>query len=126
MKHSAFQRLTALTMFTALAHCTLACGADTDRNPPIGAPPGPGPVVSEAGAPNGGGAGGQPGSNASGGVATSIGGNVFDSAGTGGSNVFGTGTAGAGEPFGIGGSGPGSGPFGIAGTPSPFSGASSF
>jgi len=139
MRHFALQRLTRLTLYATLAHGALACGADTDRGPPIGSPRGPGgPIVSEGGATN---LGGQAGANSSfGGSAPGVSGGAFNAsagafdatagafnASAGGGNAFAAGGAlgSAGrDPFGVGG-GRGD-PFGIAGTPSASAGASSF
>src|SRR5690349_4252448 len=59
MRHFAVQRFARLTLYATLAHCVLACSADDDRSPPIGAPTGPiEPPVNQGGAFSGG-SGGQ-------------------------------------------------------------------
>jgi hypothetical protein len=126
MRHFALQRLVRLTLYAALAHCTLACGADSDHRPPIGTPTGPvGPIVTEGGSSS---VGGQAGTSPSvGGGAIGVTGGGFDVA-AGGANPFGvggTGSAGR-DPFGVGGAFTGSDPFGIGGIPSGISGTSSF
>ena len=113
MRHFVRQRCAQLALFATLAHCALACGADTDRGPPIGSPPGPdGPVIHEAGAM--GVAGGQASGNLNTGGSTTL--------ALGGASSFETG----GSAFGVGGSPVGKDPFGIGGSitgPAPFGGS---
>jgi len=116
MRHFGFQRLARFSLCTLLAHCALACGADTDHGPPIGSPTGPGgPVVVEGGGFGGLGQGGSSantGGNATGTIAgasnTEVGG--ADSFGIGGDGSAGR------DPFGI--AGASTDPFGIGGNPS--------
>jgi len=128
MRHFAVQRCARLTLYATLAHCLLACGADDEHGPPIGAPTGP--VVNEGGSSN---AGANAGGGTPGAGAPAIGGPVgasgaFGTAGAAASNPFGTagdGSAGR-DSFGIGGSGSGSDRFGGAGSPNAFAGTSFF
>jgi hypothetical protein len=125
MRHFAVQRFVRLTLYATLAHCALACSADDDRSPPIGAPTGPTePVITGGGAFNGG-SGGQPGANPNDGAAnTGTNGGVFNLPGAAGASSFGA-TGGTGrDPFGIAGSG--TAPFGIAGAASASAGTSFF
>ncbi len=130
MRHFAIQRLARLTLYATLARCALACGADSDHGPPIGAPTGP-VIVDEGGNSNGNGPGngGQPG-NPNGGAAANGASGTFNTAANGGTGQFEVGGNGngGGNPFGVGGSSTGD-PFGSAGlntTPSGFSGSSAF
>jgi len=120
MRHFAAQRLAHVALYATVAHFVLACGADTDRSPPIGAPMGPtGPIISEAGS-TGSSRAGQGGGAASGGDPTTPPeGGAFNSAGGGG--PFGTGGNANDDPFGVGGTGS-SDPFGVGGSPSAFPG----
>ena len=127
MRHFVLQRCVRLALYATLAHCALACGADTDHGPPIGSPTGPiGPVVSEAGSPASAGQAGTNTGGASVGTTSDLGG-VFNTA-TGGSSVFGTGGNGTGgrDPFAVGGSGPSNNPFGAGGTVTASFGGSAF
>lgn len=128
MRHIALQGA-RLVLYATLAHCALACGADTDHGPPIGSPPGPtGPVVNDGGRFDGGGQGGANQNTGGGnpGVTPGITGGTLGAAGNDSIGIGGSGVAG-GDPFGVGGAATGgSNPFGIAGTPSAFSGTSSF
>jgi len=120
-------RFAHLALFATLAHYTLACGADTDHGPTIGAPTVPvGPIV-EGGGNSSGGIGGQPA--ATGAQPAPIGtGGGFGSGGSGPFGAAGNGSAGS-NPFGSGGSASNSDPFGIGGSPNsanPFGGLGSF
>jgi hypothetical protein len=111
MTHFTFQRVARLTLYATLAHCASACGADTDRSPPIGSPDPIPPVLSEGGAFTGGGSGGQTSANQNGG-GTAVGAGAFNT-GAGGGRFGSAGTAS--DPFGTGGFGSGTDPFGIGG-----------
>lgn len=111
MRQSAARCLSQLTIIAACCVSLMGCGSDDkERAPVIGAPTGPTPVVSEGGAVNGAGSGGQLG-----GVSTGLGGtsSFGGSNGTG----FGTGTGLGGDGFGGSGFGvngnAGSGTFGV-------------
>lgn len=109
-----------MALCATLAHCALACGADSDHGPPIGSPTGPvGPITNEGGSSNGtGGAG----TNANAGTGANP---AID--GTSGGALNGPGSAGAsslgiagangpgGDAFGSGGFATGSDPFARAG-----------
>ncbi len=120
MRRISLQRFAQLALCATLAHGALACGADTDRNPPIYSPTGPtGPIIAEAGNGNiSTGSGGALGANPSAGGAPST---------TGDSTIAATAGAAA---LGVGGNGStNSNTFGSGGFESlPFgsSGASSF
>ncbi|HYQ01990.1 MAG TPA: hypothetical protein VER96_25125 [Polyangiaceae bacterium] len=112
MRHLTRQRCAQLALYATLARCALACGADTDRGPPIGSPPGPdGPVIHEAGST--GVAGGQTSSNPNTGGSTAVELGGASSVDTGGSAFGAGGSPSAGrDPFGVGGSSTGPSPFG--------------
>jgi hypothetical protein len=122
MRHFAVQRFARLTLYATLTHCALACSADDDRSPPIGAPTGPiEPVITGGGAFSGG-SGGQPGANPIAGAANNgTNGGAFNLPGAAGASPFGNGGR---DPFGIAGSG--TAPFGIAGTANASAGTSFF
>ncbi len=126
MRHFAVRRFARLALYATLARCALACSADSDHGPPIGAPEGPiGPIVAEGGTFSGAGNGGQAAANTnSGAAANGTAGGAFGTVDTAGAGPFGNG--GNGNAFGSGGTGTGSDPFGVAGTPSASSGTSFF
>jgi hypothetical protein len=126
MRLFARQRFAHLALYATLGHCALACGADTDRAPPIGSPTGPiGPIVEKGGNSSADNAG-QPGTSLAGGAATTIG-TGGDTPGTGGARFGVAGNSAGGNAFGSGGSTTGSDPFGIGGgTRNAFSGMSPF
>jgi len=118
MAHLAVQWFARLTLCATIAHCALACGADSDHGPPIGAPTGPiGPIINEGGSTNGSGGAGQSGGNANAGPNVGTSGSP-DVVGIGGSAPFGNGSAGR-DPF-------TDNPFGIGGTPSASAGLGPF
>ena len=133
MRHFSVQRFARLTLYAALAQCALACGADSDHGPTIGAPTVPiGPVIDESGGASsqagGSSQSGNPGQPdpipGTGGAAADATAGAFGSGGRDSLGTAGNGSAGR-DPFGIAGSSS-SDPFGIAGGPSASAGLGSF